>query len=132
METNLYDLMYVSVAAQSIVAGGVGLIAREARAKNAMIGITGLLVYDGESFCQFLEGSADQVELLFKRIRIDVRHEQVHLVYEGSSKQRRFPRFSMAFAQTEGDDVLRSFARLAPEEAMAHFWNLVPGFEMEP
>jgi hypothetical protein len=65
MESNLYHLMYVSVAAHSVRFADVAKIATQARIKNAAADISGLLVFDGERFCQFLEGPAGEVRRLF-------------------------------------------------------------------
>ena len=60
----LYELLYVSSIAPESEVNIVGQIAREARAKNARQGITGLLVFDGERFCQHLEGSSAPIKQL--------------------------------------------------------------------
>ncbi len=132
MEVDLCDLMYVSVAARAMAFGGVGELAKEVRLKNLVSGITGLLIFDGERFCQFLEGRSDQVVALFERIQVDPRHDQVHFVHGGPSAQRHFRRFSMGFAQTDDADMLRSFAVVPSEVAMDRFWGLVPALDMEP
>jgi hypothetical protein len=132
MKSDLHWLLYVSTAAPSIESGGVGAIARQARAKNEVSGVTGLLVFDGERFCQFLEGRAEHVGPLFERIRVDIRHLKVQLVHESSSDRRSFRRFSMGFAQIESSELLGSLALLSTSEAMSKFWELVPSLDMEP
>jgi hypothetical protein len=110
----------------------VGQIAREARAKNAPEGITGLLVFDGERFCQHLEGSSAPIKQLFERIKVDARHVRVELLHEGPSEQRRFLKFSMAFAQVEDSDFLQSMRTKVGSDAMLAFSELLPAVDMEP
>jgi len=45
--------------------------------KNRELGITGMLVYDGTYFLQYLEGDEDTVKGVFEKIRDDSRHESV-------------------------------------------------------
>lgn len=67
------------------------------RAKNARLGITGLLVFRDGTFMQLLEGPQAVVEALFRKIKADERHYALVTLIEGPVPQRSFPNWSMEF-----------------------------------
>jgi hypothetical protein len=131
-ETALHELLYISFIAPAAQLDAVGKIARQARDANAKVDITGLLVFDGERFCQYLEGPADDVGRLFERIEVDPRHRRVKLLHRGDSAQRRFHRFSMGFASVEDADLLQRIDDQEGAAARLAFIELVPLVDMEP
>lgn len=78
-------------------------LAREAAARNAQAGVTGLLVFVEHQFIQILEGESDAIEEVFERICCDFRHTNVKLVDLVAAKERLFGRWHMA-QLAEGDD----------------------------
>ena len=60
----LYEFLYWSQLADSQSPTAIGQILARARPFNAANGITGLLVFDGQRFCQHLEGPAVALESL--------------------------------------------------------------------
>lgn len=117
----LYEVLYVSTLAPdqplSVVAG----IAGRARQVNAERDITGMLIFDGQRFCQHLEGSQKEVLKLTERIRNDPRHVDVEVLHHGPSAGRRFQAFSLAFTTVEDVDALARLERLDGEAAMVGF-----------
>lgn len=67
-----------------------------ARARNASVGITGLLLHHGGNFLQGLEGSEVDVRATMARIGDDRRHHAISLIYEGTHDERLFGQWSMA------------------------------------
>ncbi len=67
------------------------------RRNNEQAGITGILLYVRGSIIQVLEGEAQAVESLFKRIQLDNRHTNVTRVLNRSITQRLFPGWSMGY-----------------------------------
>ncbi|MGJ7566091.1 BLUF domain-containing protein [Variovorax sp. GB1R11] len=131
-EADLHELLYISVIASAAPLGVVGKIARHARQANAQVHITGLLVFDGERFCQYLEGPADDVRRLYERIEIDPRHREVRLLHRGKSNKRQFRRFSMGFLSVDGTETLQHIESRESAAARAAFVALVPSMDMEP
>ena len=82
--SSLYEVLYVSTIAPEAPLSVVADIVRKARPGNQERGITGLLIFDGQRFCQQLEGSQKQVLSLVERIRADPRHTDVHVVHHGA------------------------------------------------
>jgi hypothetical protein len=67
------------------------------RTNNTRKEISGMLIYFDGTFVQFLEGPKNNIDLLFKKISNDKRHEDIILLIEGSSEKREFEDWSMAF-----------------------------------
>jgi hypothetical protein len=72
-------------------------ILERARPKNLAAGLTGMLHFDGTSFMQTIEGSADGVERLYEAIACDSRHEKLTILELRTVEEREHPDWSMAF-----------------------------------
>ncbi len=117
----LYEVLYVSTLAPDQPTAVVAEIAAKARQVNAELDITGLLIFDGQRFCQQLEGPQKAVLKLIERIRNDPRHVNVEVVHNGPLAGRRFQQFSLAFSTVEDADALARMERLDGEAALAAF-----------
>jgi len=60
-------------------------VCRTARARNSALDIGGVLLFDGERFCQWLHGSAEAVSSLLATIALDQRHVDFKLLHLGGS-----------------------------------------------
>ncbi len=117
----LYEVLYVSTLAPDQQTAVVAEIAAKARQVNAQLDITGLLIFDGQRFCQQLEGPQKAVLKLIERIRNDPRHINVEVLHHGPLAGRRFQHFSLAFSAVEDVDALARMERLDGEAALAAF-----------
>ncbi|MES2912186.1 MAG: BLUF domain-containing protein [Pseudomonadota bacterium] len=117
----LFELMYVSTLAPDEDPGIVAAIAAHARLANEMLGVTGLLVYDGHRFAQHLEGSEEAVTALYARIEADTRHTAVNLRHHGACGHRRYPQFSMGFSDIGNASALQELEGLSGAAALAAF-----------
>ena len=116
----LSQYAYHSTLADGHDATCVGAIIKTARAFNASHGITGVLLFDGERFCQYIEGAPATLDALVERIRQDPRHQGVTtLMHEPLAQGRRYPNWSMAFSDVEDDAIIDRIIAKAPHEAMA-------------
>jgi AcrR family transcriptional regulator len=70
-------------------------LAGEAAARNLRIGVTGLLFSISDRFIQVLEGDAETVGALYRRISADPRHGQVIKVLDAAINDRAFADWSM-------------------------------------
>ena len=122
--TTLYEVLYVSVLAPGVPVSAVAAIAGHARAANAQRGVTGLLVFDGNCFCQQLEGMQKNVLSAMERICQDPRHVHVSVVHQGRLAARRFTNFNLAFSTVEDADTLAELALLDGEAALQAFESL--------
>lgn len=90
------SVLYCSRAAAGMGPREVQAMVEKARAANADLGITGLLIYGSGVFFQWLEGPPGQVLALMARIRLDCRHSQVVEVdCHEALPERLFPAWGM-------------------------------------
>lgn len=107
-------LVYVSQAAPTLSASDLTAILESSRSYNGDRDISGLLVYapgragNRGSFMQLLEGSAEEIEALRRRIFADPRHHTKVVLESGSKPARAFADWSMAF-RTASPEHLAAF-----------------------
>ena len=94
-------LIYTSWARPGIRPDEVDSILSSARINNPLEGITGVLIFNGDSFMQILEGSESAVDELTARLRIDPRHSDMAIRDERVIEARTFPDWSMAYLRLE-------------------------------
>ena len=90
-------LVYVSDALVAQEADLTSLVV-DAQVRNASLGVTGALLFTGSKFAQYLEGTADALQLLMTSIRTDPRHENIVVVAEGQREDRQFSSWTLAYA----------------------------------
>lgn len=92
----LSTLIYRSRAVQSMTAEDLDDLLTPARARNAALHVTGILLFDGVHFVQLLEGPDDAVVQLFDAIRRDDAHKNVVFLMQDQGPARRFGGDAMA------------------------------------
>jgi Sensors of blue-light using FAD len=80
-----FQLLYVSHLAPGADFAVVKGIVDVARLRNPAHGITGALLFDGERFCQLIEGAEHEVGALMQSIGRDPRHTNVRVLFSGPS-----------------------------------------------
>jgi DNA-binding MarR family transcriptional regulator len=88
-------IVYASHAIPEIGQAEIDNIVATAAEHNSRYGITGVLAFDGFQIIQVLEGNAEQVEALYRRIIADKRHEGVVTLLHERIEERRFSEWSM-------------------------------------
>ncbi|MEM7473259.1 MAG: BLUF domain-containing protein [Pseudomonadota bacterium] len=96
----MYCVVYSSDARPGTTSEDVAKIIEQAEAANGRSEITGALVFDGDRFCQLLEGEKQHVKRTMERIRHDMRHSNIKIIGATQTIARRFPGWSMV--QIEG------------------------------
>ncbi len=71
-------------------------IMEQARRRNALDDVTGLLCEFDGNFLQFLEGEGDILAATFNRISHDTRHSGLIKIFDEPIAERGFPTWSMA------------------------------------
>ena len=108
----MFHLIYTSKENQEFPAAELKKLLRNARLRNHHVGVTGILVYQGGTFLQALEGEEDAVRTIFARIEKDPRHGDINILHRTLSlgKRRLFGDWSMGFADAHGAaKILRGF-----------------------
>ena len=108
-------------------------ILEESRRNNRLNGITGALAFSAIEFAQIIEGREGVIRELMAKIQRDKRHKNVRIVLEEHSPNRRFSKWSMAFApngflenalaERWDGGVLGSLACLDPETLEDMLWR---------
>jgi hypothetical protein len=103
-ETLLHNIVYCSRAAPGVTDADVQAIIATSRRWNPARGVTGLLVYGGDIFFQWLEGPKESIVELMHSIRKDKRHNTlVELAVNEEVRERMFPTWDMELVQP--DDI---------------------------
>lgn len=74
---------------------------KQARARNAYLSVTGMLLYKDQSFLQLLEGPEEAVSEIYQSIEKDERHMNMRVLLDSKVEQRAFRRWSMGFQNLE-------------------------------
>jgi len=114
----LYNIVYCSTATAGIGSVAVADIIAYARRNNPAHGITGLLVFGGGIFFQWLEGPRDNVRQLYANLCKDPRHESIVLLSEDEEiRDRLFPDWDMELVEAaQIRDVLQDALDSAEDE----------------
>lgn len=100
----LFQVTYCSRAVPEVDDAAVDRLVAAAREHNRRFGITGLLVFGGGIFFQWLEGPREAVARLMAKIRDDTRHESVVMLSESEEvRDRVFPLWDMELVAA--DDI---------------------------
>lgn len=105
-------IVYISRLADPLGPGAVPAVIRKARVNNAIRGITGALIFDGERFCQYIEGDPDEIVRTFTAIERDARHDGLRVLASGYAQRRRFEQWSMAYVHPVTPDLIDEVAEL--------------------
>lgn len=114
----LIRLFYVSRPRVGISAPEVHRLVGTSQVNNRRRGVTGLLVYDGQSFAQVLEGEPAALDELMARIAADDRHGQVHVLKrEDDAPERRFGAWAMHLLESPAtaDDLQVLLSQPVPD-----------------
>src|ERR1700748_2711553 len=101
--SGIFKLVYVSSAVNPFSDEELEALLKKSRHNNEARGITGLLLYKGGNFMQFLEGPKEAVVDSMTRIKGDKRHRGVIVLLQEDSSKRDFAEWSMGFKKI-GDD----------------------------
>lgn len=98
-----YSLAYESQASAPLTQPDLLDLLTHSRDNNARSGVTGILLYRNGTFLQVLEGPHAEVDALYATIARDPRHRDVSTVLVEDRAERRFPDWTMGFADVGGD-----------------------------
>src|SRR5690349_4676931 len=116
----LYRLLYTSFISADYDGTEVPNIIRQARRNNGSFDITGLLIFDGLCFCQYLEGPGQPLEALLAKLQADIRHFEI-AVKEHSPlpSARMFAHSALASSICDDPDVLDALSKIDPHNGIA-------------
>lgn len=119
-------LTYKSLATASPSEPDLHALVSKARTRNRKLGVTGMLIYEGGSFVQTLEGPKDKLEALWSSIRQDRRHEHIEVLSEHIAPSRLFSDWDLLLHSRLDDAPTSTKAkRKTPPAVRAHINRLV-------
>ena len=128
----LARLLYISDLAPGSRATEVSRIVASSRRRNAADGLTGLLIFDGDRFCQYVEGPPASIAALRERLDRDARHVRMEALIEGPfAGPRRFSDWRLGYVDVVDADDLDAMRGLDGDAAMAAFERLLPRLDVE-
>lgn len=93
---------YISTAVAGLTPADLDHLLVDARTHNKMLGVTGVLLYDGHFFFQYFEGPSEGVATIYARINASRMHVELHELQSGPVSQLYFPQWYMGCSHTEG------------------------------
>ena len=128
---SLRRFLYVSELAPAMPSTVVGQILRQSREHNHRLKLSGALLFDGERFCQLLEGKPDTTQLLMRRIEQDTRHCNVKLLLDTlSPAPRMMMQWRCGYCDHEAFDAIDAAAARDPEQGARAFLLLLPACDL--
>lgn len=133
MEVNLlFGFVYTSELAPTAEVRDVADIIRRARSFNRNNGVTGILVFDGLKFCQYIEGQRDVILTLARRIQTDDRHRLFKVMHQGYASDRRFSDWSMGYALDTQGVLLEAIGHADEANVVPTLLQSLPSLEIQP
>ncbi|HEL7888753.1 TPA: BLUF domain-containing protein [Stenotrophomonas maltophilia] len=107
-------VVYMSSAGEEIAGDKLGLsngkldqIVDDAARFNRNAGVTGVLLFDGERFLQYLEGPEDGLSVAYSRVLGASSHNGIVELQRGRVGQRRLPFWPMRWLPVERQELRR-------------------------
>jgi hypothetical protein len=102
-QEDLVQLAYVSAATVAFDGTRLKTLLSKARANNAGLGITGMLLFHQGWFLQVLEGPTAAVTAVISRIEKDSRHNRLMVLTRRPLSGRSFGDWSMGLMKTDSN-----------------------------
>ena len=114
------QLVYISKATVPFTTDSLKELTEVANANNEKLNVTGCMVYASGYFLQLLEGSAESVDILYRKIEKDDRHKGTKLLLESKvDEDRRL--FDKWFMTSFNVDTTKDF----PEELKKNIAQII-------
>jgi Sensors of blue-light using FAD len=128
-----FQLLYVSHLAPGADFAVVKEIVDVARLRNPAHGITGALLFDGERFCQLIEGAEAEVSTLMQSISRDPRHTDVRVLFAAPSphSERALRRWVSGYCDANDVEAFDGEAGLRGADALQAFLSVLRGADVE-
>ncbi|EHR70686.1 sensor of blue-light using FAD [Burkholderiales bacterium JOSHI_001] len=116
--TDLVAVAYVSSAAHPFFEDELERLLVGARQANESEGITGVLLYDDGTFFQYIEGPAEGIDRIYKRIKASHEHHGLIQLFNRKVHERNFQDWSMGFTKAP-KSMLLSLSQASWEEMVS-------------
>ena len=116
---NVYQLIYQSTRGPDLEPEDLRTLANKSSDRNAANDITGVLLVQGDTILQILEGEEDAVNALMIRIQADTRHTNCDVLLTRHCDERSFEGWRMVLCEVSEDDARLFRLTLATVRARA-------------
>lgn len=138
MNSALHAIAYVSTATRSLQPTEIDGLLLDARGFNAMSGVTGVLLFNGQQFFQYFEGLPEDIDAVYERIRQARSHADIRELMNAPVANRQFETWHMGFcnatattlqelAQARWEESIpitrSSFERTDGIALLVHYWS---------
>ena len=107
--------------------GAVAQIWRSSRERSLRLGLTGAMIFDGECFCELLEGEASKILAVCRDIEFDLRHVGMRMLHAASAAApRQLAVWFSGYCAGAELEALSGPSALEGEPALAAFLALLP------
>ena len=131
MDLSLECVLYHSRMAADTDIACVADIVKTARSFNREAGITGMLVFDGQRFLQYIEGPQSVLQALSERIAQDTRHTHFTITLRGAVVGGRlFGNWSMAYVLVDDSEPLDALDQLDGQQVLSKLQALIPTLDI--
>jgi hypothetical protein len=120
-------LLYLSRLAPGARHDVFAAICRVSRAHNERTGLSGVLLFDGERFCQMLDGPKDPLAQTWGRITADPRHRNLMVLHYRAHEQPKPPQHAWLCGYCAPDEFDRFEAADGPrgDAAIAAMYDIL-------
>jgi FAD-dependent sensor of blue light len=98
-------ITYCSQASYDFAPEELIALLKQARPNNDRAGVSGMLLYGGQSFLQLLEGDAKTLEATYSKVLADDRHTNLRLLAETDVAAPLFPDWTTGFKHLEDEEL---------------------------
>jgi hypothetical protein len=99
----LYQIAYASVVSKRLTKIDLRDILSRSVSNNTRDNVTGALLFNSGTFLQVLEGHRAALNITYRRINADDRHERIELIGAAAVKERLFKSWSMALIEDNAE-----------------------------
>ncbi len=125
--------LMLSQLSESADAGVYARIVQAARRHNGVLGISGVLVFDGERFCHLLEGPTVPLSGMFERIEGDLRHTRLRMLHSGVGPSGvALQGWSSGYCGPHDLDLFAGVPGLVGAAALDRFLSLIGRCDLSP
>lgn len=127
----LHHFAYISTLSPTVGPGCVIDVVRSARIRNRDLAVTGVLIFDGWAFFQYLEGPTTSIDSVVASIYRDRRHVGISPLAHGPvDGPRRFGDWAMAYAIADDETLLPAIAERRGVRLADDLERLIPRLDL--
>jgi hypothetical protein len=106
---------------------------QSARQRNASLGLTGAMVFDGERFCEFLEGHVFDISAVYRDVEFNPQHVDLRVLHMSLAvAPRRLTGWRSGYCDSSELDVFTGEEGLQDDAAVSAFVELLNRCDLAP